>query len=348
MSMSLRTLCVLMLSVGLAAVGTGCGSDGPPPDVRVLSPGDGASLASKRVTFRAESVVDDSRTSPALTLRWSFGDGQTATGTEVTHVYADPGTYSVSVVAVDAQERTGEATELTIQVQNAPPSAAIEAAPTSGEAPLEVGFSADGSVDPDGSISEFRWQLGDGTTETGRAIRHTYRRAGEYDVTLTVRDADGAAASASTTIQVARGRGDRPSGLTWEVRMVTRSDGRTAFDPSVLVVEPGDTVRWTLAAGRHASTSYDAGLPEGAEPWDTGVLREPGEFVEVTIPDDAPLGSYPYHCPIHEDAGMLGLIVVGEPTELDPAFRQGLPGLLRTKMDELMRRAEDRVEGGSP
>ncbi len=348
MAMSARALCVLTLSVVVGGLLTGCGDDRPPPGVRVLQPDDGATLAGQRVTFRAEPDVADDRTPDGLTLRWSFGDGETATGPEVTHVYDRPGRYSVSVVVVDTQDRTGVATELTIDVQNAPPSAEIEAAPTAGEAPLEVSFNAHDSADPDGSLADLRWELGDGTRRTGREIAHTYAQAGSYDVTLTVRDADGAEASATATIQVTRQRSDRPSGLIWEVRMVTAAEGRTYFDPAVLVIEPGDTVRWTTATGRHSSTAYEAGLPEGATAWDTGVLREPGQVVEVAFPEDAPVGSYPYYCRIHEDAGMLGLIVVGEPSQLNPEFRESLPGLLRTKLDELIRRAENRVEGGSP
>ncbi|MDX1746543.1 MAG: hypothetical protein R3324_11450, partial [Halobacteriales archaeon] len=110
--------------------------------------------------------------------------------------------------------------------------------------------------------------------------------------------------------------------------------------------EPGDTVRWTVSTGRHSSTSYDGGLPMGVELWDTGILDESGAYVEIEIPEDAPTGSYPYRCRVHEGAGMLGLIVVGAASELDPDFRDGLPSLLNDKLDELMERAEERTGGG--
>ena len=347
MPMRLRNAVLFVLLLSLSATLLGCSGDAAPPDVRVLSPDDGASLPSKRVTFRAEPDTDGSPRAVSWALRWSFGDGETATGREVTHTYDDPGTYSVSVAAVNTDDDAGEPTGLTISVRNALPMADVQADPTEGRVPLEVTFSSEASSDPDGAIEGFRWDLGDGTTQIGRRVTHTYTDSGSYDVTLTVRDSDGAEASASTTIQASRRRSDRPS-VTWEVRMVTSTDGRTFFDPSVLVVEPGDTVRWTLGRGRHSSTSYDAGLPGGAELWDTGVLSSAGEHVEVTFPEDAPDGSYPYYCRVHEDAGMLGLIVVGEPSELDPAFRDDLSGLLQTKLDELIQRAKERTEGGSP
>lgn len=348
MSMKLRNVAVFVFLTSLSAILLGCsGDDTAPPDVRVLSPDDGVSLAGKRVTFRAELKMDRSQTAESWTLQWSFGDGETATGPEVTHTYDEPGAYRVSVVAVDADREAGEPTELSISVRNAPPTAQIQAEPAQGSAPLGVTFNAEGSGDTDGSITAMEWDLGDGTTQTGRQVTHRYSDAGRYDVTLTVRDSDGAEASASTTVLVSRRRSDRPP-VTWEVRMVTASDSRSFFEPSVLVVEPGDTVRWTVGAGRHSSTSYDAALPDGAESWDTGVLAEAGEHVDVTFPEKAPDGSYPYYCRVHEDAGMLGLIVVGEPSELDPGFRDELPGLLRTKLDELIQHAKERTKGESP
>jgi DNA-binding beta-propeller fold protein YncE/PKD repeat protein len=39
---------------------------------------------------------------PGYAVTWSFGDGSWATGTSVTHAYATPGNYSVSVIATDA------------------------------------------------------------------------------------------------------------------------------------------------------------------------------------------------------------------------------------------------------
>lgn len=355
MPMSLRAVAVLTLTMALGGLLISCSSDPPAlPEVRVLAPDDGATLPSQRVAFRAELVAANAQDElsegviESVTLRWSFGDGDTATGTEATHVYDEPGTYQVSAAAVGEQDRRGTSTELTIEVRNAPPTAEIDAEPTQGEAPLEVRFNVGGSSDPDGEVSRFRWDLGDGTVQTGRRATHVYEEAGSYDVTLTAEDDQGATANATTTIPVERSRSARPP-ATWEVRMVTSSEGETYFEPSVLVIEPGDTVRWTVATGRHSSTAYPEGLPEGAEPWDTGVLGEGASPVEVTFPEDAPTGSYPYHCQVHEDAGMLGLIVVGEPSELDPDFREQLPDLLRTKLDELIQRAEariDRTEGG--
>ena len=348
MSMSARSICLAALALLVGGVLMGCGSEPTPPDVGVVNPSDGATLETKRVDFQAEIPSEGGGNSDeSWALRWSFGDEASATGREVTHVYDAPGTYTVSVVAQSDEGRSGAPTELTITVRNAPPIARLEADPTAGNVPLEVSLSGAASTDPDGTIDSFQWELDDGTVQTGARVAHTYREPGNYEATLTVRDADGAEARASTTIRATRAQSTRPP-VTWDVRMVTTPEGRTVYDPSVLVIEPGDTVRWTTSAGRHSSTAYDAGLPEGAEAWDTGILTNAGAHMDVTFPENAPTGSYPYYCRVHQDAGMLGLIVVGEPSEIDPDFMDGLPDLLRERLEELLERARERnTEGGS-
>jgi chitodextrinase len=56
---------------------------------------------------------------------------------------------------------------------------------------MTVGFNATSSSDPDGSISSYSWNFGDGTTGTGATPSRTFTTPGPYDVTLTVTDNDG-------------------------------------------------------------------------------------------------------------------------------------------------------------
>jgi hypothetical protein len=48
----------------------------------------------------------------------------------------------------------------------------------------------DNSSDPDGSLVNWTWNLGDGSMAFGKAITHTYSKAGVYNVTLIVMDDD--------------------------------------------------------------------------------------------------------------------------------------------------------------
>jgi glucose/arabinose dehydrogenase/PKD repeat protein len=86
---------------------------------------------------------------------------------------------------------------------NQPPTALIEADPTSGaEVPLEVTFDGSGSSDPEGGQLTYEWDFGDGATDSGATVIHSYEANGLYQATLTVTDPLGASATADITIAV--------------------------------------------------------------------------------------------------------------------------------------------------
>jgi parallel beta-helix repeat protein len=85
---------------------------------------------------------------------------------------------------------------------NQPPTASFTAVPTSGIVPLTVTFSATGSFDPDGSITAYSWEFGNGSTGTGVAPTHTYNSVGTFTVLLRVTDDAGATASTVLAVTV--------------------------------------------------------------------------------------------------------------------------------------------------
>ena len=82
-----------------------------------------------------------------------------------------------------------------------PPVAIIQAEPPVGRPPLTVHFDGGRSFDPDGTITLYRWDFGDGTTATGVKVSHTYTSPGFYQVTLTVRDNAGKRARDSLIVR---------------------------------------------------------------------------------------------------------------------------------------------------
>ncbi len=83
---------------------------------------------------------------------------------------------------------------------NQPPTAAFTSSCTA----LTCGFTSTSS-DPDGSISAYSWNFGDGVTSTAQNPPHTFAAAGTYTVTLTVTDNQGATNSVSHSVTVATG-----------------------------------------------------------------------------------------------------------------------------------------------
>jgi len=66
-----------------------------------------------------------------------------------------------------------------------------------------VTFNASNSSDPDGTITSYHWQFGDGAEASGITIAHAYYEIGYYQVMLTVADNEGAQQSFSTITSVA-------------------------------------------------------------------------------------------------------------------------------------------------
>ena len=87
-----------------------------------------------------------------------------------------------------------------LEQTNQPPTASFTASPSSGAAPLNVSLDASPSSDPDGTITDYFWDLGDGQTATTDTVSYTYSVADSYQVHLTVTDNDGA--SDTTTMDI--------------------------------------------------------------------------------------------------------------------------------------------------
>ena len=81
------------------------------------------------------------------------------------------------------------------------------------------------------------------------------------------------------------------------------------FVADILYIQPGDSVGW-INMTSHNTVSIEGLIPEGAEPW----RSELGENLQLILEVE---GVYAYVCEPHLGFGMVGLIVVGEPTNLE-------------------------------
>jgi len=89
-------------------------------------------------------------------------------------------------------------------IPNKPPVANFTYSPENPVVGQAVTFDASGSYDPDGSLVSYVWDFGDGniTNTTEEKIKHSYSEAGIYEVTLTVKDDEGATNSTTKIITV--------------------------------------------------------------------------------------------------------------------------------------------------
>lgn len=65
-----------------------------------------------------------------------------------------------------------------------------------------VSFSGATSYDPDGYVTNYAWNFGDGSTGSGITASHTYKNPGIYTVTLSVTDDKGAAGTDTAVITI--------------------------------------------------------------------------------------------------------------------------------------------------
>ncbi len=85
---------------------------------------------------------------------------------------------------------------------NTAPVASFTVSALTGSAPLTVTFRAPSSYDSDGIISAYEWDYGDGASDRGDEVSHTYATEGTYTATLQVTDNGGKIASTQKTITV--------------------------------------------------------------------------------------------------------------------------------------------------
>jgi PKD repeat protein len=97
---------------------------------------------------------------------WDLGDSTGATGSVVTYVYDEPGTYTVVLVITDEQNRN-DRTNVTIQISPVvepptPPTAQISS-PNQGQTGQVLTF--DGSASSgENAIVSYAWNFGNGTS----------------------------------------------------------------------------------------------------------------------------------------------------------------------------------------
>ncbi|WP_177224158.1 PKD domain-containing protein [Thermoflavifilum thermophilum] len=117
--------------------------------------------------------------------QWLFSDGSTYTGLQVSKSFFSPGTYFVRVINTYA---SGCSDTLSHSFEVAPqPMADFSASPQYGCA---VPFSVQFTNTSKGAVS-YRWDFGDGTTDTTASPTHVYKAYGRYTVKLVATNAAG-------------------------------------------------------------------------------------------------------------------------------------------------------------
>ncbi len=130
---------------------------------------------------------------------------------------------------------------------------------------LNCTFDGNASSDSDGNLVSYSWDFGDGNSASGSTSSHSFASAGDYTVSLTVTDNDGASDTSSQTITVSDGssgnitlsasgykvRGDKFVDLTWS--------GAAGSNVDVYRTKNSGTVMFTTANDGAHTDSFGPG-----------------------------------------------------------------------------------------
>ena len=102
------------------------------------------------------------------------------------------------------------------------------------------------------------------------------------------------------------------------------------FNPDIIYVKPGDNVRFVNMTSHDAVSINQVPLPDGQV--FEGMLPEGAEGWKSKMGNDFTLqldieGVYPFVCIPHIGFGMVGVIVVGEPVNIDTAMENARANL---------------------
>jgi PKD repeat protein len=169
---------------------------------------------------------DNRSSGSGLTYSWNFGDGGTSKQKDPSHTYGGFGTYTVTLTVSNSSGSDSVSKQFTFSQPTDPPTAtptdnptptapptplptapppATDPPPASPQAKISVSgtdptyeFDASGSK---GEINKYEWIFGDGTSDNGVHVTHTYHSNQSFNVVLTV-FAPGAADQAHVQVQV--------------------------------------------------------------------------------------------------------------------------------------------------
>ena len=121
-----------------------------------------------------------------------------------------------------------------------------------------------------------------------------------------------------------------------------KDGGIMVYQPSVIKIQPGDSIRFKPTSYGHNAQSPESiiksneAIPEGAKPWKSQMSKE--LTLTFTVP-----GIYLYVCSYHYIVGHIGYIQVGDDTNnLDAVRRAG--ALLKKKMLSNGQRVDEYLE----
>ncbi len=128
--------------------------------------------------------------------QWVLGDGNTAVGSSVGHVYAGAGTYAVQLF-VGTNQGCSDTAVSVVSVNPNPVISQLNVPSVCLGQPTLMGQTSQVANINGASLSQHSWTLGDGNQSSQSGLSHSYAAAGSYPVTYVVSTNHGCSATAT-------------------------------------------------------------------------------------------------------------------------------------------------------
>ncbi len=211
--------------------------------------------------------------------------------------------WTKGVFVIAGFTRTINATLTPSAPTNQAPVAAFSYSPPNPMVGQWVQFDGSASFDPDGTITAYSWNFGDGTTGTGVSRYHQFTAPGTYTVILTVTDDGGLTNSTSQTVQVGSPNQAPVAAFSYSpanpgVGQWVQFDGSASFDPDGTIT----AYSWNFGAGTtgtgvsryHQFTAPGTYTVTLTVTDDGGLTNSVSHTVQVTAPNQAPVAAFSY------------------------------------------------------
>ncbi|TSJ39282.1 PKD domain-containing protein [Mucilaginibacter corticis] len=173
-------------------------------DILVFPPPVAAFSVAETICQGDTSVFKDLSTESVSTIasrKWDFGDGQTSTEENPSHLYKTPGDKTVTLTVSNQNECTETATKIIHVI----PYVNVDFDTSTPDCETRAVTFTDKSVSPEGKIISRVWDYGDSTTETktdNTPFQHIYAKADYYVVKLTIKTDKGCTTTFSKSIKI--------------------------------------------------------------------------------------------------------------------------------------------------
>ena len=125
---------------------------------------------------------------------------------------------------------------------------------------------------------------------------------------------------------------------TYEVQMLNKLEkDRNVFNPSIIYINNGDTVKWISVDKGHNIAFTKKGVPEGVELYKSKINTD-AEYTFNTS------GIYAYNCTPHYGLGMIAFVIVdNDLSNFDQVAKIKYPGKSKKLAKELL----EQIKNGS-